>query len=374
MTGVSALPARPVPPLDVPTDYDRHPMWLLTLRDLQWRRRRFAIAMGATSLVFALALLLSGVSASFDNEVRRTVDFMHPGAWLVREGTAGPFTSPNAFPAGRAAVVAALPGVVRADPVAVARGVTHVHGVRDVNVIGVVPGGVGAPPPALGGAELARGGGAVVDASLGVRMGDTFDLSGRRFTVVGLLHGITFFAAIPVAFISIEDAQRLSFGGRNLATAILTKGVPANVPPGLSLLSDQQVEQDMLRPIQQAKQTIALIRGLLWAVAGGIIGAIVYLSALERSRDFAVLKATGSSGRFLLTGLVLQAIVVALASVVVAMVLELAMAPAAAMSVEVSLASYATLGAVAVVVGFLASLAGVRRALRVDPALAFAGA
>lgn len=48
-------------------------MLLLGLRELQWSRRRFAVAVLATALVFALGLLMSGVSASFDNEIDRTV-------------------------------------------------------------------------------------------------------------------------------------------------------------------------------------------------------------------------------------------------------------------------------------------------------------
>src|SRR6266540_2164505 len=177
-------------------------MLLVSLRDLEWRRRRFAIAIGATSLVFALALLLSGVNASFGNEVHRTVGFMHVDTWLVRSGTAGPFTSPNTFPADRSRAVASLPGVLRADPIAAARGIRHAGGrdVRDVNVIGVVPSGVGAPPASAGGAELTGTGVAIVDASFGLHIGSRFDLSGRPFRVVGVVHGITYFAAIPVAF------------------------------------------------------------------------------------------------------------------------------------------------------------------------------
>lgn len=33
------------------------------LRDLQWRKLRFGIAVGGTALVFAVSLLLAGVSA-----------------------------------------------------------------------------------------------------------------------------------------------------------------------------------------------------------------------------------------------------------------------------------------------------------------------
>jgi putative ABC transport system permease protein len=45
---------------------------------------------------------------------------------------------------------------------------------------------------------------------------------------------------------------------------------------------------------------------LLWIVAAGIIALIVYLTALERVRDFAVLKATGTSNSTLFGALALQ--------------------------------------------------------------------
>jgi putative ABC transport system permease protein len=38
-------------------------MWLVSLRDLQWRRRRFLIAVAATALVFAMSLLMAGADA-----------------------------------------------------------------------------------------------------------------------------------------------------------------------------------------------------------------------------------------------------------------------------------------------------------------------
>ena len=38
-------------------------MWLVSLRDLQWRRRRFLIAVVATALVFAMSLLMAGADA-----------------------------------------------------------------------------------------------------------------------------------------------------------------------------------------------------------------------------------------------------------------------------------------------------------------------
>jgi putative ABC transport system permease protein len=72
------------------------------------------------------------------------------------------------------------------------------------------------------------------------------------------------------------------------------------------VLSDAQAQADLERPLASGTQSIAFINALLWLVAAGIIGSIVYLSALERQREFAVLKATGAANRSLLTGLALQ--------------------------------------------------------------------
>ena len=47
-------------------------MLRVTLRDLQWRRRRFVIAIVGTSLVFAMTLVLTGLSNGFREEANNT--------------------------------------------------------------------------------------------------------------------------------------------------------------------------------------------------------------------------------------------------------------------------------------------------------------
>ena len=116
------------------------------------------------------------------------------------------------------------------------------------------------------------------------------------------------------------------------------------------------------------------MRILLWVVAAVIIGAVVYLSALERQRDFAVLKAIGTSNRTLLSSLALQAVIVALAAVAIAAVVQVFLAPAFPLKVSVPARAFWQLPLFAVVMALLAGLAGMRRVARSDPALAFAGA
>jgi putative ABC transport system permease protein len=289
----------------------------------------------------------------------------------VTEGAVGPFTAPIGFPASRVEEVRKTTGVRRADPVAIIGATAATPEPENVKVIGAVPGGVG---PAADFKEQLRAPDAVIaDASLGLDEGDPLALSGRRFTVAGVTHGHTYFAGVPTVVMSLTSAQALGFDGRPLATAIVAEGVSGDAPPGFSSLSTGDVKRDLNRPVASAKQTIDLIRRLLWLVSAGIIGAIVYLSALERTSDFAVLKAIGVSTSSLVRGLLGQTVVLALLAVGIAVLLELAIEPFSAMAPEVPVRGYVELAVAAVAAGILASLAALRRATRVDPALAFGG-
>src|SRR5215467_14050477 len=118
-------------------------MWLISWRDLEWRRRRFVIAVVATGLVFAITLLLAGMSSGFDNETTRTVNAFHASDWVLPAGTSGPFTTGAAFPAAVAGRVRAEPGVHRADPMVLLRVTLNQSSPLDIVVFGTVVGGIG---------------------------------------------------------------------------------------------------------------------------------------------------------------------------------------------------------------------------------------
>jgi putative ABC transport system permease protein len=100
---------------------------------------------------------------------------------------------------------------------------------------------------------------------------------------------------------------------------------------------------------------------------------VIYLSALERLRDFAVFKAIGVPTRNIAAGLAMQSIVVALLAALVGALLSMALGPLFPMQVIVSTGAYVALPVVAVVIGLVASASGLHRAVSVDPALAFGG-
>jgi putative ABC transport system permease protein len=262
--------------------------------------------------------------------------------------------------------------VARADPVVIVHSAIRRPAVRDVNVIGVRPGGLGTPPLA-GGRAVAGTGEVVADTELGLAVGDRLELSGRRLEVVGLADRVTWFFGMPTLFLALEDAQAVAFGGQPLAMAVLTRGMPGGDAAGLERFSNAQAVNDLERPLVRGLQSIDLISALLWLVAAGIIGSIMYLSVLERLRELAVLKAVGASNRSLLAGFAIQAVLLSAAAAVLAMGIATVLAPVFPFTVEIPAAAFPRLVATAMLVGLAASVVGLRRAVSVQPALAFGG-
>ena len=342
-------------------------MWLLTLRDLTHRAARFVVVILATAVVFTLLFLMTGLVEQFNQEPFLSVDAISDQNWVVPAGVSGPVTATSTLDPATASALESE-GL---EPVLMARGTLSVDGTTSESVVlGHVVGGSVAPPLADG-QQVRASGEAVVDESTGVALGDEIRLSDATFIVVGITDDTTLLAGQPLVFVGIDDVRDVLFGGTPATSALL--GNPDEIPDGVAVLTPTQVAEDALGPLESAISSIDLIRILLWAVAAIIIGAVVYLSALERSRDFAVLRAVGAPIRKLGGSLALQALVIALVAVAVAAVLQFLLVPVFPMAVRVPARSLWQLPLVAMIVALVAAAGGMRRVRRTDPAQAFAG-
>ncbi len=301
-------------------------LWLAGIRDLQWRRRRFVIAVLGTSLVFALTLLLTGFLATFDREVKNTLGIIRADGFMVAQGRPGPFTGSSPIPGSTLEVVRKLPGVFEAGPIIAALQVTDQIEKPDVYIIGATRDGMGSPRP-VEGRTVREPGEAVVDKSSTMKLGDDFRVGGDSFKVVGLTKSLTVLGGHPAVFMLIEDAQKVFFGGQPFVMSIAVQGEPKAVPPGISYVSSRLSGEDLRRPLHDTVESIGLFRLMLWIVAAAIIGSVVYLSALERVGDFAVFKATGTATSDLLGALIVQAIALSVSASVLAIGVAFLLAP-----------------------------------------------
>jgi putative ABC transport system permease protein len=213
----------------------------------------------------------------------------------------------------------------------------------------------------------------VTDASLGIGVGGHLSISGRTLTVVGTVTGRTLLGGTSDVFVTLRDAQSFIYGGQDLVGAVITAGRPTTIPSGLTRFSNSQIETATLSQLASARSSIDNSRAFMWFIAAVIVAALIYVAALERTRDFAVLKALGSSSGLLFVGLAFQAVVVALMAAAVAAVISNFMTGLFQQPVDIPSSSFYVLPVLALAVGLLASLAALRRAVAADPAQAFAG-
>lgn len=343
-------------------------MLRLTLRDFQFRATRFGLVIVGTSVVFALLLLMGGLANHFVLEATHAVDAIGADTWVLPKGVSGPFTSASAMDPS---VSDGVTGAERADPIVISRGSLRGAGARmEVIVIGHVLGGV-VRPRLVEGKTAASPGDVVLDQTADVKVGSSIRIGASAFVVTGLTQNSTVLAGLPFGYMSVDDAQQAMYGGRRIVSAVVTNGRPDSVPDGFAIHSRLDVAADTRAPLKNATKSIDLVRILLWVVSGMIIGGVVYLSSMERRRDFAVLKAVGADSRALLAGLAIQSAFVALAASAVAAGLQALLVPVFPLAVEVAPSSLVKLPVVALIVSLAASAAGMRQVARTDPAAAF---
>ena len=349
-------------------------MLAITLQDLRFRKRQFLIAIAGAALLFAMTLLMAGLAAGFSFEIDQTVSSLGGQSWMVAAGSAARVAALAPIPGAAEPAVAATPGVHVAQPVVIVpQAATVGASTRSLVLVGVIPGGFDEPVLDSGHGVRSTGQ-AVVDSRFKLGVGQRFTIAGRRFTVVGTVRDKTLIGGVPDVFVPLGDAQAVAFGGRPLVSAFVLGGTPRSAPPGLQVLTPAQVESESLAAMASARSSIANSRVFSWVVAAVIVAAMVYVSALERTRDFAVLKALGASSAALFFGLAVQAVVVALAAAAVAAAISHFMTGIFAQPVVTPASAFVVLPLSALVVGLLSSLVALRRAVAVDPAAAFAGA
>ncbi len=241
---------------------------------------------------------------------------------------------------------------------------------QTVNLMGVQPGGLG-DPQVVSGHGLSGPDQAVVDSKLAAPVGSALTLGGHLYDVVGVVDDRTMDGGIPIVYMPLATVQRAVIGGRPLITAVAIAGTPTNVPAGLVVLTPSAVVTDTVSALGSAAVSIDNTRSLMWLIAAAIVASMLYVAALERKRDFAVLKALGSSSRALFLSLVLEAVVVTLLAAILAEVLSLFMGPLFAQPIDITPDARLVLPLIAVTVGVIASISALRRVTGADPATAF---
>jgi putative ABC transport system permease protein len=175
-------------------------MLIAALRDMQWRKRRFVIAILSTAIIFAMTLVLTGLANGFQVEAEKTVDSLGVDVFVVKAGASGPFVGATPFAPVDLRRIAASPGVVAAAPLAYAGGtVTLGHTTRNADLFGAPERGPGMPAVSEG-TPPSTPDEVAVSSTLGRHVGDDVQIASRRLRIVGIVENSTALANLPNIF------------------------------------------------------------------------------------------------------------------------------------------------------------------------------
>ena len=347
-------------------------VWMVAWPDFRARLARFLVIGLGMALVMAVTLLLAAFSEGFQLRSDRLMDVFGADRYVVAAGSSGPMTASTPIPASLADQISAQDGL-DARPLFLVQNAI----LTDGSPQGVVVVGTRGDEPGLRlteGRPIAGPDEALVDEEIvALAVGDEVVLAGESFTVVGQTEHATWDIANAGLFIERDRALELLAGGQDVATAIAVDGDGeiVGLPGGVELQSRSQGFEDVLNRTAAAKESIDSFTVTLWALAVVIVGAVLYLAAIERVRDFAIFKATGAGNLDLVLGLGLQAAFVGAIAGVLSIGLAHLMKPMYPGLLSLPIGVAWPVIPVAVIIAILSSIVGVRRAIRVDPSQAF---
>jgi putative ABC transport system permease protein len=216
---------------------------------------------------------------------------------------------------------------------------------RGVQVVGFNPySGIGGPWNVVAGSavDLQQPDAVMVDdiyqQKLGVtRIGEVFEINGRRARVVGFTHGIRAFTTTPYVFTSFKNAQGYARLDEDQTLFILVRATP-----GTNL---KQLQQDLGARVRDVDvltkgrfssmtriywmfTTGAGIAVLIAALLGLVVGVVVvaqtiYATTMDHIREFGTLKAMGAANSYIYRVIITQAGISAVVGYVVAMIVSM---------------------------------------------------
>lgn len=333
----------------------------LALRDIRRHLMRFIGTAAGLGLLLSVVVGMQGIYAGLVDDATILTRAMRADLWLVQKDTRGPFAENSRLDPSIEARAAAVPGVQSARPYTyqlIQR--EHRGTVMRIALVGLGwPDDPGRSLPLVRGRRLQQPHGEmIVDASLGLGIGESVTLADEQYRVVGLTKNALTSSGDSVAFMSVADAQLIAFDQppeaaflerqrqvERLRHTDLGRGQPAledlatdprwrtpalASPPVAAVLVEtdphrltdvrdiirrwgdvsvysQKEEEALLLGgvVERARMQIGLFTVILTLTAAVIVMMILYNLTLEKTHDLAVLKLMGAP-RSRLLGLVLQ--------------------------------------------------------------------
>lgn len=375
----------------------------LAWRDIRHKLGRFLLTCVGLSLLLAVVVTMAGIYRGQTADALALLQAVRADIWIVEADTLGPFAEASRIPGDTREIVARIDGIAEAGAITL-QNIQVDRGDRRsrLQIVGYEPGRPGGPTRLIAGREITRSRFELIaDRQTGLELGETIRLGRNEYTVVGLTSGIVTLSGDSIIYMTLRDAQTLQFelappaarreaarGGQRTQTDFVN-AVVARISPNVpvseiaeiitrwkhlaALTAEEQENLLTITVIERAQRQIGLFMTMLTIVSAVIIALIVYTLTMDKIRAIATLKLIGAPDRTIVGLIVQQALLMGVIGYLAGATLVFVFNGWFPRRVVMLEGDILALFGLVVVVCILASMLGVRAALRVDAARALMG-
>lgn len=398
----------------------------LALRDIRHHKSRFIQTCLGLGLLLGVVMSMGGIYRGLFTDATAILNSTAADLWVVQQDTTGPFAATSRIPEDIKFRIRAVPGVEQASALSFQNIQSERNGTPfRFFLVGYELGGLGGPPAIVAGRPIGQKHyEIVVDRAMKIALGEQLRLAGDDYTVVGHTAKMVSSAGDPVAYVTLADAQKIQFKDDNNAirnsreklagqlarlpflsrsqadqltpqvaeivgSTHIANTVVARLAPGADLaLAQERINRwNHFRPltgkdqehiltegmIKKAKMQLGLFRAILLVISGVIISLIIYTMTLDKLRVIATLKLIGTRNRVIVGLILQQSLLMGLIAYGIGFTLIWLTHDKFPRRVDLVAIDLQLLFGIVILICIGASLVGIRKAMRVEPAEALGG-
>jgi len=370
----------------------------LAWRDIRHSPGRFVLTCVGLSLLLGVVMGMTAIYRGLVAEALGLIDVAQADIWVVEGGKRGPFAESSRIPRDTRDTILAHWGVAAAGAVVYQSvEIPHRGKVLRVFVIGAETGRPG------GEFEMTRGRPILksryellADPRTGLDLGEQVRIGRHDFVVVGLLKELSSSGGDPVVVMTLRDAQivqsqfdppavhRDAARQTSAVGAVVVRLTPASAADDviasirrwkhLSAISGPEQEAILTRSvIERARKQIGMFTAILLVVTTVVIGLIIYTMTMDKKKAIATLKLIGAPDSVIIKLVLEQALALGGIGFVLGAALIRLAKDYFPRRLVFEASDTAVLFGIVVAVALLASVIGIRTALKIDPASALSG-
>ena len=392
---------------------------------MRFRKARVVLTALGIIVLISLILLLGGIMNGMRIQAQQYVKSTGADIWISGEGSGGAFIGFSLLAEEYMAGLNTAQGLVpdSASPLIFAQARPSINGKpTKAMVVGYTLGELGGPKQVVEGRMFTPRTyedyrpeddipyEVVVDEKMGLEIGEIINISKEQVRVVGKAKSLMFVLDTPLLFMDVRAAQQVILENTPYINMMIAKTqhkqlqeqISANsgilqtpeqttlninnlqtaeeVAANLDALDtiearslDQTLSDIMEYWVDEPMKAVQFLQVLLWLAAGLIVGVITYVTMLEKTQEIGVLKAIGASNSYVILLLLKQVAIISIFGVFIGYCLSYIFAAAAPIFVKINFVESIIVASISFIVccgsGYLAA----RKAIRVDPMIAFRG-